>query len=386
MKQRPRIYYTESQRALMWERWQKGDSLHQIARLFDRNHSAIQGILAPTGGIRPAPRCRSRLALTLAEREEISRAVVAGHSMRSITVQLGRAPSTISREIKRNGGQSCYRASQADQSAWDRGRRPKACKLAQNRALARIVAGKLQRRWSPQQIAGWLKRTYPDDASCQVSPETIYRSLFIQARGALKKELVEHLRRSRAMRRSRHYTQKREGHGRITDTVSISERPASVEDRAVPGHWEGDLLFGSKNSQIATLVERHTRYAMLVKVAGKDTETVINALIKHARKLPEELYKSLTWDRGKEMADHKRFTLATDIQVYFCDPQNPWQRGSNENTNGLLRQYFPRQTDLSGYSQAQLNAVARQLNERPRKTLNFETPAERFHQTVASIG
>jgi len=386
MKQRPRIYYTESQRALMWERWQKGDSLHQIARLFDRNHSAIQGILAPTGGIRPAPRCRSRLALTLAEREEISRAVVAGHSMRSITVQLGRAPSTISREIKRNGGQSCYRASQADQSAWDRGRRPKACKLAQNRTLARIVAGKLQRRWSPQQIAGWLKRTYPDDASCQVSPETIYRSLFIQARGALKKELVEHLRRSRAMRRSRHYTQKREGHGRITDTVSISERPASVEDRAVPGHWEGDLLFGSKNSQIATLVERHTRYAMLVKVAGKDTETVINALIKHARKLPEELYKSLTWDRGKEMADHKRFTLATDIQVYFCDPQNPWQRGSNENTNGLLRQYFPRQTDLSGYSQAQLNAVARQLNERPRKTLNFETPAERFHQTVASIG
>jgi len=383
---RPRIYYTESQRALMWKRWRKGDSLHQIARLFDRNHSSVRGILAPTGGIRPAPRSRSRLALTLAEREEISRAVVAGHSMRSIAVQLGRAPSTLSREIKRNGGQACYRASQADQSAWDRGRRPKTCKLAQNRALARIVAGKLQRRWSPQQVAGWLKRTYPDDTSRQVSPETIYRSLYIQARGALKKELVEYLRRTRVMRRSRHFTQKREGHGRITDTVSISERPASVEDRAVPGHWEGDLLFGSKNSQIATLVERHTRYAMLVKVASKDTETVINALIKHARKLPEELYKSLTWDRGKEMADHKRFTLATDIQVYFCDPQNHWQRGSNENTNGLLRQYFHRQTDLSGYSQAQLNAVARQLNERARKTLNFETPAERFHQTVASIG
>ena len=383
---RPRIYYTESQRALMWERWQKGESLQQIAQLFDRNHSSIQGILAATGGIRPAPRCRSRLALTLAEREEISRAVVAGHSMRSIAVQLGRAPSTISREVKRNGGQACYRASQAEVSAWDRGRRPKTCKLAQNRALARIVAGKLQRRWSPQQVAGWLKRTYPDDTSRQVSPETIYRSLFIQARGALKKELVEHLRRSRVMRRSRHHTQKTDHHGRITDTVSISERPASVEDRAVPGHWEGDLLFGSKNSQIATLVERHTRYAMLVKVSGKDTETVINALIKHARKLPEELYKSLTWDRGKEMADHKRFTLATDIQVYFCDPQNPWQRGSNENTNGLLRQYFPKETDLSGYSQAKLNAVARQLNERPRKTLNFETPAERFHQTVASIG
>lgn len=386
MKQRPRIHYTESQKALMWERWQKGESLQQIAQLFDRNHSSIQPILAATGGIRPAPRCRSRLALTLAEREEISRAVVAGHSIRSIAAQLGRAPSTISREIKRNGGQECYRASQADQSAWDRGRRPKTGKLAQNRALARIVAGKLQLQWSPEQVAGWLKRTYPDDTSRQVSHETIYRSLFIQARGALKKELVEHLRRTRVMRRSRHHTMKTDHHGRITDTVSISERPASVEDRAVPGHWEGDLLFGSKNSQIATLVERNTRYAMLVKVTGKDTQTVINALIKNARKLPEELYQSLTWDRGKEMAEHKRFTLATDIQVYFCDPQNPWQRATNENTNGLFRQYLPKGTDLSGYSQAKLNAVARRLNERPRKTLNYETPAERFHQTVASIG
>ena len=386
MKQRPRIHYTESQKAPMWERWQKGEPLQQIAQLFDRNHSSIQPILAATGGIRPAPRCRSRLALTLAEREEISRAVVAGHSIRSIAAQLGRAPSTISREIKRNGGHECYRASQADQSAWDRGHRPKTGKLAANRALARIVAGKLQLQWSPEQVAGWLKRTYPDDTSRQVSPETIYRSLFIQARGALKKELVAHLRRTRVMRRSRHHTMKTDHHGRITDTVSISERPASVADRAVPGHWEGDLLFGSKNSQIATLVERHTRYAMLVKVTGKDTETVINGLIKHARKLPEELYKSLTWDRGKEMADHKRFTLATDIQVYFCDPQSPWQRGTNENTNGLLRQYLPKGTDLSGYSQAKLNAVARKLNERPRKTLNYETPAERFHQTVASIG
>ena len=386
MKQRPRIHYTESQKALMWERWQKGDTLHRIAQLFDRHHPSIARILGETGGIRPAPRCRSRWALTLAEREEISRAAAAGHSMRSIAANLGRAPSTVSREIKRNGGQESYRASKADESAWDRGRRPKTCKLAQNRALAHIVADKLQLQWSPEQIAGWLKQTYPNDTSCQVSPETIYRSLFIQARGALKKELLEHLRRTRGMRRSRHYTQKTDQRGRITDTVSISERPASVEDRAVPGHWEGDLLFGSKNSQIATLVERQTRYVMLMKVAGKDTETVINALIKNARKLPEELYKSLTWDRGKEMADHKRFTLATDIQVYFCDPQNPWQRGSNENTNGLLRQYFPKGTDLSGYSQAKLNAVARQLNERPRKTLNYETPAERFHQTVASIG
>jgi len=386
MKQRPRIYYTESQKALMWERWQKGDSLHEIARLFDRHHPSIQGILAETGGIRPAQRCRSRLALTLAEREEISRAMVAGHSIRSIATSLGRAPSTISREIKRNGGHESYRASQADRAAWDRARRPKICQLAENRTLAHIVAGRLQLQWSPEQIAGWLKRTYPDDECYQVSHETIYRSLFIQARGALKKELLAHLRRTRAMRRSRHYTQKTGDHGRIVDAVSISERPATVEDRAVPGHWEGDLLCGSSNSQIATLVERHTRYVMLVKVAGKDTETVTNALIKNARKLPQELYKSLTWDRGKEMADHRRFTLTTDIKVYFCDPQNPWQRGSNENTNGLLRQYFPKGTDLSVYSQAKLNAVARRLNERPRKTLNYETPAERFSQSVASIG
>jgi IS30 family transposase len=385
MKRRTRIHYTESQKALMWDRWQKGDSLNEIARLFDRHHPSIERILAETGGIRPAPRKRSRLALTLAEREEISRAVVAGHSIRSIAASLGRAPSTISREIDRNGGLSHYRANQADQAAWDRAQRPKTCKLVENRTLARIVASKLQLEWSPEQIAGWLKLAYPDDETYQVSHETIYRSLFIQARGALKKELLKHLRRTRGMRRSRHHTQKTANHGRITDTVSISERPASVEDRAVPGHWEGDLLCGSNNSQIATLVERHTRYVMLAKVNRNDTETVINALIAQARKLPSELYKSLTWDRGHEMADHKRFTLATDVKVYFCDPQNPWQRGSNENTNGLLRQYFPKGTDLSVYSQAKLNAVARQLNERPRKTLDYETPAARFNACVATI-
>jgi IS30 family transposase len=386
MKQRPRIYYTEAQKALMWDRWQKGESMASIARLFDRGHSSIQGIFAETGGIRPAPRRRSRLSLTLAEREEISRGVVAGHSIRSIAASLRRAPSTVSREITRNGDREGYRATEADQAAWDRARRPKVCKLVQNRRLARIVAAKLQRAWAPEQIAGWLKRTFSDDENYQVSHETIYRSLFIQARGALKKALLQHLRRTRGMRRSRHHTQKTADHGRITDTVSIRERPASAEDRAVPGHWEGDLLCGSHNSQIATLVERQTRYVMLAKVDGQDTETVINALIKHAHKLPRELYKSLTWDRGKEMADHKRFTLATDIKVYFCDPHNPWQRGSNENTNGLLRQYFPKGTDLSVYSQAKLNAVARQMNERPRKTLNYETPAERFNQCVASTG
>jgi len=289
MKQRPRIYYTESQKALMWERWRKGESLQRIAVLFDRNHSSIQRILAETGGIQPAQRYRSRLALTLAEREEISRSVATGQSIRSVATRLGRAPSTISREIMRNGGQECYRASLADQAAWDRGRRPKTCRLAGNRTLAHIVAGKLQLLWSPEQIAGWPKRTYPDDETFQVSHETIYRSLFIQARGVLKKELLQHLRRTRAMRRSRHHTQKADDRRRIRDPVSISERPATVEDRAVPGHWEGDLLCGSGSSQIATLVERHTRYVMLVKVASKDTETFTNALIKNARKLPQEL-------------------------------------------------------------------------------------------------
>ena len=386
MAYRTRIYYTDTQKAEMWDRWQRGESINSIAQHFDRGHSSIQGILAATGGIRPAERRRSRLALTLAEREHISRGIVAGDSIRSIARSVGRAPSTVSREIQRNGGRRQYRANRADQMAWDRAQRPKPCKLVINPALARLVAKKLQQLWSPEQIAGWLKCTYPDDEGKQVSHETIYRSLFIQARGALKKELLQHLRSKRGMRRSRHKTLKGAGLGQITNTVSIRERPASVEDRAVPGHWEGDLLMGSNISYIATLVERHTRYVMLAKIPSKDTETVINALIKQAHKLPRELYKSLTWDRGKEMADHQRFTLATDIKVYFCDPQSPWQRGSNENTNGLLRQYFPKGTDLSVHSQARLNAVARQLNERPRKTLGYQTPAERFNACVASIG
>lgn len=384
MKQRPRIYYSQAQKAQMWARWKEGWTMHQIAHLFDRGHSSIQRILAESGGIQPLRRRRSQLALTLVEREEISRALATGHSIRSIAARIGRAPSTVSREIKRNGGQTSYRASQADGAAWERAHRPKCCKLAQNRALASVVADKLRALWSPEQIAGWLKQTYPGVESRHVSHETIYRTLFIQARGALKKELLEHLRRTRPMRRSRHYTQKTEIHGQIIDAISISERPASAEDRAVPGHWEGDLLIGSHNSQVATLVERQTRYVMLVKVPAKDTHTVVNALVKNARKLPQELYKSLTWDRGTEMHGHKRFTLATDIQVYFCDPQSPWQRGTNENTNGLLRQYLPKGIDVSTYSQAKLNGVARQLNERPRKTLGYRTPAEMFSLSVAS--
>ncbi len=300
--------------------------------------------------------------------------------------QLGRSPSTVSREIKRNGGCDRYRATQADEQAWRGARRPKRCKLATHPWLRQTVARKLRLNWSPEQIAGWLKRIRPGEESHQVSHETIYRSLFVQARGVLKKELMLHLRSQRRMRRPGPKKWQGDARGQIKDMVSIRERPASVEDRAVPGHWEGDLLSGPQNSYIATLVERHTRYVMLVKVANKNTQTVISALIKQSKKLPRELCKSLTWDRGKELTDHRQFTLATNIDVYFCDPRSPWQRGSNENTNGLLRQYFPKGTDLSVYSQAHLNKVARQLNERPRKTLGFETPAERFNACVASIG
>ena len=370
----------------MWDRWQRGESLKAIGRAFGKPSSSIYNQLAPRGGIRPAPRRRSRLALTLSEREEISRGIVAQRSVRSMALLLGRSPSTVSREVRRNGGYDRYRAATADARAWARAHRPKRCKLAKHPPLRRAVARKLRLNWSPEQIAGWLKRVHPGEGSYQVSHETIYRSLFVQARGVLKKELLQHLRTKRTNLRSKHIGQKGEGQGQIKDIISISERPASIEDRAVPGHWEGDLITGSKNSYIATLVERHTRYVMLARVTGKDTQTVVSALIKQARKLPAELYKSLTWDRGKELSDHRRFSLETDIDVYFCDPRSPWQRGSNENTNGLLRQYFPKGTDLSVYSQADLNRVARQLNERPRKTLGFETPAEKFNACVASTG
>jgi len=386
MALRPRIFYSADQKAEIWDRWQHGESMRSIGRLFDRPSSSMFNQLAPTGGIRPPPRNRSRLALTLAVREEISRGIVSDLPLRTIARQLGRSPSTVSREINRNSGLKHYRASQADQAAWDRAHRPKQCKLAVNPALRRIVARKLRSNWSPDQIAGWLQRTYSGNECNTVSHETIYRSLYVQARGVLKKELQLYLRTHRAIRRSKHASLKQDGLGQIKNMVSIRERPASVEDRAVPGHWEGDLIGGSKNSYIATLVERHTRYVMLAKVKNKDTESVVSALIKQSKKLPDELYKSLTWDRGKELADHQRFTLATNIDVYFCDPSSPWQRGSNENTNGLLRQYFPKGTDLSLHSQARLNAVARQLNERPRKTLEYETPAERFNACVASTG
>ena len=384
MEQRFRRGFTTAEKTELWDRWQRGESLKGIGRAFGKPSSSIYFQVAPHGGIRPAARHRSRLALALSEREEISRGITAHQSARSIAKMLGRSPSTVSREISRNGGYDRYRAALADDQAWARARRPKRCKLATNPGLRQAVTSKLRLNWAPEQIAGWLKRAHPEDENCQVSHETIYRSLFVQARGVLKKELLCHLRSKRTIRRSKQAGLHGDGRGQIKDPVSIRQRPAAVEDRAVPGHWEGDLLSGSKNSYIATLVERHTRYVMLAKVANKDTQSVVSALIKQARKLPTELYKSLTWDRGKELTDHRRFTLTTNIDVYFCDPQSPWQRGSNENTNGLLRQYFPKGTDLSVHSQAHLNKVARQLNERPRKTMQFETPAERFEACVAS--
>jgi len=378
--------FTAAEKTELWDRWQRGESLKAIGRAFGKPSSSIYYQVAPHGGIRPPPRRRSRLALTLAEREEISRGIAAHQSARSMARLLGRSASTVSRELSRNGGHDGYRAALADETAWARARRPKRCKLANSARLRQAVASKLRLNWSPEQVAGWLKRAHPGDESYHVSHETIYRSLFVQARGVLKKELLGYLRSRRTIRRSKQAGLNGDGRGQIKDIVSIRQRPAAVEDRAVPGHWEGDLLSGSKNSYIATLVERHTRYVMLAKVANKDSQTVIAALINQARKLPSELYKSLTWDRGKELTDHRRFTLATNIDVYFCDPQSPWQRGSNENTNGLLRQYFPKGTDLSVHSQAHLNKVARQLNERPRETLQFETPAERFNACVAATG
>jgi IS30 family transposase len=373
-----RIRFTAHQKAELWERWKSGQCVADIARaLGRRNKSGVYRILAHDGGIVPLPRRRAAGALRLEEREEISRGIAVGRSIRGIARDLGRSPSTVSREIGRNGGSQTYRASQAEGRAWDRALRPKPCRLARSASLRWRVAQKLALQWSPEQIAGWLKQRFPTDLDMQLSHETIYRSLFIQTRGVLKKELTAHLRTARQMRQAKGGTTK-SGLGQIVDAVSIRERPAEVRDRAVPGHWEGDLLSGANNTHIATLVERHSRFTMLLKLPSKNTATVVAALARHIGKLPQELRRSLTWDRGKEMAAHKSFTVATNVRVYFCDPRSPWQRGTNENTNGLLRQYFPKGTDLSSFSQAHLNRVAQRLNQRPRKTLGFETPADRL--------
>src|ERR1700723_1965845 len=381
-RKRTRLSLTEKNE--IWGRWKAGQSMHEIGRAYGRPHPTIPHLLLPRGGIAPRARRRSRLALTLAEREDISRGIASGSSIREIARRMERAASTVSREVGHHGGRPAYRAHDADCQAWVSALRPKRCLLAINRKLRDTVASKLILEWSPEQISGWLKTEYPKDERMRVSHETIYRSLFIQARGVLKKELMGHLRTRRRMRRSQHSRIYKDSRGRIADAISIRERPAEVEDRAVPGHWEGDLLSGGKNSYIATLVERHSRFFMLIKVPGKETAVVVAALSKHVRKLPATLRRSLTWDRGPEMAKHKEFTVATDVQVYFCDPQSPWQRGTNENTNLLLRQYFPRGTDLSVHSQAHLDQIGLRLNKRPRKTLGFQTPASKLQASVAS--
>jgi IS30 family transposase len=384
MAQRGRPGLSPEQKRELWSRWKAGESLSEIGRALGKQPGSIHGVVASNGGYVPAVRRRSARVLTISEREEISRGLAEGASLRRIAGRLQRAPSSISREVARHGGRHRYRAARAEQRAWDRARRPKPCKLAAVPPLRELVAGKLAEEWSPEQISGWLARTYPGEQDLQVSTETIYRSLFVQARGVLRKELTAHLRTRRTMRRSRQATRSGQGRGGIVDAVSIRERPAEASDRAVPGHWEGDLLAGSANTHIATLVERQSRYVLLVKVDGKDTTTVVDALAIQVQTLPVQLRASLTWDRGMELADHKRFTVATDVAVYFCDPRSPWQRGTNENTNGLLRQYFPRKTDLSVHSQADLDAVAARLNTRPRKTLQYQTPAARLATAVAS--
>jgi len=373
-----------TQKADLWSRWKTGQSLHEMGRALGKEHAVIHFLLARHGGMAPAARRRSLRTLTLAEREDISRGIAGGSSLREIARGLQRAVSTVSREVARHGGRPRYRAQEADEQAWESALRPKACLLAIHEKLRTIVASKLVLDWSPEQISGWLKNHYPQDESMRVSHETIYRSLFIQARGVLKKELLGHLRSRRRIRRSRHSGVRGQSRGQIVDAISIRARPAEIEDRAIPGHWEGDLLGGTQNSHIATLVERHSRFTMLVKVPSKNTTAVVAALSRQVRKLPASLRRSLTWDRGLEMAQHKSFTVDTDVKVYFCDPQSPWQRGSNENTNGLLRQYFPKRTDLSGYTQAQLDQVALRLNQRPRKTLGFQTPASRLQTSVAT--
>ncbi len=381
-----RQYLTDADAAVIWREWRRGQTSRAIGAVLAHHDATVHCFLARHGGLAPRPRRRAEATLRLTEREEISRGLAVQESIRSMARRLGRAPSSVSREIRRHGGSSDYRAQRADAAAWVRAARPKRCRLAQYPRLCAMVATKLRADWAPQQIAGWLVSTYPDDPTMHVSHETIYRTLYVQARGALKKELTAHLRRRRIMRRSRAATTRGHGQGQLRDVVSISARPAEVASRAVPGHWEGDLLLGTKTSQIATLVERHSRFVMLVRVPTRETQTVVRGLTRHVQRLPAALKRSLTWDRGLEMAAHRQFTVATDVQVYFCDPRSPWQRGSNENTNGLLRQYFPKGMDLTNITQRQLDAVALRLNTRPRETLGWKTPADMLDVAVASTG
>ncbi|MBP9729518.1 MAG: IS30 family transposase [Gammaproteobacteria bacterium] len=374
--------FSSKQQIDIWARWRKGESLSEIGRGIGKHAGSIHHLIGFYGGISPLPRSRSKKALTLEEREEISRGLVTNLSIRQMAAQMNRAPSTICREISRHGGKKGYRACQADNRAWAQARRPKQCHLAKNEVLRNHVADKIVLNWSPEQISGWLKHMYPDDLKMQISPETIYKSLYIQARGILKKELCQHLRTRRLMRTPKNTRMNRSLRGQIIDGVSIRERPPEIEDRAIPGHWEGDLITGSKNTHIATLVERYSRFTILVKLQAKDTVNLVNALAEKMKKLPEILRLSLTWDRGMELAHHRQLTLATNLKIYFCNPRSPWQRGTNENTNCLLRQYFPKKTDLSIYSQEHLDQVALQLNQRPRKTLAFYSPIDKLAEAL----
>jgi IS30 family transposase len=378
-------YVSETLKQELWERWKRGESYSTIGRALGKPIATIYRIIQQRGGFAPQARVRGSRTLGLSEREEISRGVCAEASIRQIARTIGCSASSVSREIARNGGRTQYRACVADIRAWERARRPRRCWLACHEPLRRLVVEKLQSQWSPEQISRWLAKRFGEDDRMRVSHETIYRTLFIQSRGALKKELQKQLRSQRRLRRTKAYSARLRPHGHTADAPCIHERPAQAEDRAIPGHWEGDLLSGSNNSHIATLVERHSRFVMLVKVAGKDTHSVVSALSRHVRKLPMQLRRSLTWDRGVEMADHSRFTLATQVKVYFCDPHSPWQRGSNENTNGLLRQYFPKgSTDFRTYTQDDLDAVARELNGRPRQTLGWANPAETLNKFLVA--
>lgn len=377
-----RVNFSATERRELWERWRRGESLSQIGRALGRHAATVYSVVLDSGGYSPHVPRRRASHLSFEEREQISRGVARGDSIRSMARMLGRSPSTVSREIQRHGGVQRYRAVRADKQAYRNACRPKQCLLRRRKKLCRLVAMLLRKDWSPEQISGWLKEEFPSDLTMQVSHETIYRTLFVQTRGALKRELLSHLRTRRKARQSRHFNTRGGQRGRIIDPTPIHERPPEANDRAVPGHWEGDLIAGSGNTHVATLVERQSRFTMLVKVAGKDTDSVVRALERQVQRLPRELRRSLTWDRGMELAKHKQFTVATDVVVYFCDPQSPWQRGTNENTNGLLRQYLPKKTDLSVYSQRELNQIAHRLNTRPRKTLEFKSPAEKLNEVL----
>jgi IS30 family transposase len=365
----------------VWRRWREGQSLRLIARRLGRRGPSVRAFVLQTGGVQRQPPRRNARCLSMAEREEISRGVAAGQSCRQIAARLRRAPSTVSRELARNGGRGCYRAQAADAAAFRRALRPKPAKLAVQPRLRAVVEAKLALRWSPEQIAGWLPLAYPGDAVMRVSHETIYLSLFIQSRGALRRELQRCLRSGRAMRYPRN---KRlpQGRGQLRDTLHISQRPPEAADRAVPGHWEGDLVLGKRPSAVGTLVERHSRYVLLFPLPdGFTAERMRPALTSAVLRLPQQLRRSLTWDHGKE-AEHLQFTIDSGVQVYFCDPRSPWQRGTNENTNGLLRQYLAKGADLRQFDQAALDAIAAELNGRPRQTLGFKTPSQSLAEAL----